>query len=59
MRILSVLSDEKITHLSEIARKSGTMRSTARKHLERLKEEGAIDELRRGNLRLFMLREVT
>jgi len=56
-RILKVLSDEPFSHLTEIARRAGTMRITASKHLERLKREGVVEEYKKGMLRLFVLKK--
>ena len=56
-RILKALSNNQILHITEIAKRGNTTRITARKHLERLKREGVVDEIRRGSLRLFVLKD--
>lgn len=55
-RILAVLSEEPFSHITEIAKEAKTMRITAKKHLERLKREGIVEERRKGRCRLFMLK---
>jgi hypothetical protein len=40
-----------------VARTAGTTRITARKHLERLKRDKTVEELRKGRLRLFVLKD--
>ena len=43
--------------ISEVAVKVGTTRITARKHLERLNRAGVLEEVRKGRMRIFWLRE--
>jgi len=54
-RILSELQHMPFSHISEIARRVGTTRSTATKHLVRLGREGMVQEYKKGTLRLFIL----
>jgi predicted ArsR family transcriptional regulator len=56
-RILNVLRENSPSHISEVARTAGTTRITARKHLERLKRDKTVEELRKGRLRLFVLKD--
>lgn len=54
-RILKVLSKVECANITEIARKSKIIALTAKKHLERLKRDGVVEEKNKGSNRFFML----
>jgi predicted ArsR family transcriptional regulator len=56
-RVLEALKENSPSHISEVARTAGTTRITARKHLERLKRDRTVEEIRKGRLRLFVLKD--
>lgn len=56
-RILVFLSGTPFAHISEVARGVKTTRITARKHLERLENEGVVREYKKGMLRVFALKQ--
>ena len=56
-RVEEVLTNEVVASINEVAIKAKTMRTTARKHLDRLVREGLAIELKKGQARLFMLAE--
>lgn len=56
-RVLDLLADEPGLHLSEIARRLDLAKATVKHHLDRLTEEGRIEEENVGPLRRFELAE--
>jgi len=55
-RILGVLEDRHLCDITQAAKMAGTTRITAKKHLERLAQENAVEEYRVGRSRIFLLR---
>lgn len=55
-KILAVLQNTHISNITQTAKKAGTTRITANKHLERLVQEGKLREYRVGRARIFVIR---
>lgn len=56
-KIVVALEKAEFTYISEAAREAGTQRTTARKHLERLAREGIVKEIKKGRMRVFVLKK--
>ena len=57
VRVIGVLHAEPVASIAEVATKAQTMRVTAKRHLERLVNDGLAIEMKKGPARLFMLKE--
>lgn len=55
-KILAVLKNTHISNITQTAKKAGTTRITAKKHLERLAQENTVEEYKVGRARIFLLR---
>lgn len=55
-RIEDVLSEEIVASLKDVIKKAKTTRDTAISHLDRLVREGVAIEMKKGPVRLFMLK---
>lgn len=56
-KIVAALQRMDFVYISEAAREAETQRTTARKHLERLTREGIVEEVKKGRLRIFILKK--